>query len=207
MTWDLSCPDWEERLKSGRSLVPNLPLYGGQGERAVAVFNKLRLADVPGTPSLEQAGGDWFRDIVRALFGSLDPVTRARMIREIFLLVPKKNSKTTNGAGLMVTALLLNERPRAQFLLIGPTQSIADIAFDQAVGMVEADEDLKKRVHIQDMLIRNFHHEIGRRAILVRLHQRFDRREIVQRIAAGCAAIGWRWAPIGGGCQVLFIQA
>jgi phage terminase large subunit-like protein len=34
--------------------------------------------------------------------------------------VPKKNSKTTGGAGIMVDALMLNRRPRAEFLFIGP---------------------------------------------------------------------------------------
>ena len=51
------------------------------------------------------------------MFGSVDPVTRERMIRELFALVPKKNSKTTDGALLMVTALLLNQRPRAGFVM------------------------------------------------------------------------------------------
>jgi len=91
--WDLSCPDWEERFWRGRSLVPELPLDQAEAARAVAIFNKLRLPDVPGTPLLEDAAGDWFREIVRALLGSLDPVTRQRMVRELFLLVPKKNSK------------------------------------------------------------------------------------------------------------------
>ena len=94
MAWDLSCRDWRERLSDGRSLVPDLPLLDrARGDRAVAVFDLLRLADVPGTPTMAEAGGDWFRDIVRAIFGAFDPVTRARMIRELFLLVPKKNSK------------------------------------------------------------------------------------------------------------------
>lgn len=73
--------------------MPDLPIDRARGDKAVAVFNKLRLADVPGTPTMAEAGGDWFRDIVRALFGSLDPVTKQRMIRELLLLVAKKNAK------------------------------------------------------------------------------------------------------------------
>ena len=92
MTWDLSCRDWEQRLREGRSLVPDLPLNAAEGDRAVAVLNKLRLADVTGTPTFADAGGEWFRDIVRAMFGSYDPVTRVRAIRDLFLLVPKKHS-------------------------------------------------------------------------------------------------------------------
>jgi phage terminase large subunit-like protein len=144
--WSFACPDWVERLKEGRSLVPDLPIDRNEGERAVQIFNKLRIPDVTGQPSMAEAAGDWFRDIVRAVFGSIDEEGK-RNIRQVFGLVPKKNSKTTGGAGIMVTALLMNKRPRAEFLLIGPTQDIADTAYQQAVGMIEADEYLSKRFH------------------------------------------------------------
>src|SRR5712671_2637956 len=114
--WDLSCIDWEARIRSGRSLVPSLSLHQVEADRAVAIFNRLRLPDVPGKPRLAEAAGDWFRDIVAALFGSLGPVTNERMIRELFLLAPKKSSKTSYGAALMLTALMMNARPRAEFL-------------------------------------------------------------------------------------------
>ncbi|TWB20052.1 phage terminase large subunit-like protein [Rhizobium sp. ERR 1071] len=142
--WQFSCPDWVERLKSGRSLVPALPLDAEEGERAVKIFNKLRLPDVPDQPTMEEGAGDWFRDIVRAVFGSIDE-NGERHVRKVFGLVPKKNSKTTGGAGIMVTALLMNRRPRAEFLLVGPTQDVADTAFQQASGMIEADDYLSKR--------------------------------------------------------------
>lgn len=148
--WDFACPDWVERLKAGRSLVPALPLDGREAARAVGIFNNLRLPDVPGTPRMNEAAGDWFRDIVGSVFGSV--VAGKRRVRETFALVPKKNSKTTGGAGIMLTALLMNERPRAEFLLVGPTQEIADLAFQQAVGMVEADEYLKARFRVQEHL-------------------------------------------------------
>lgn len=152
MTWDLSCPDWVARLQSGRSLVPTLPLDQREGDRAVAVFNRLRLADVPRTPTMEEAGGDWFRDIVRALFGSMDPVTRARNVRELFLLIPKKNSKTTNGALLMLTALLLNQRPNASLIMTAPVQDVAQLAFDAAAGAIELDDVLKRKLHVREHL-------------------------------------------------------
>lgn len=123
------------------------------------MFNKLRLADVPLTPTLGDAGGDWFRDIVRALFGSLDPITRERMIREVLLLVPKKNSKTTNGALLMLTALLLNERPRANFILTGPVQDSADTAFQAAAGAIALDPVLDKKLHVREHLKKILHRE------------------------------------------------
>lgn len=159
MSWDLSCPDWADRLKAGRSLVPDLPLNLIQGDRAVAVFNKLRLADVPGTPTMLEAGGDWFRDIVRALFGALDPVTQQRHIRELLLLVPKKNSKTTNGALLMLTALLLNARPNASLIMTAPVHDVAQLAFDAAAGAIELDDVLKKKLHVREHLKTIIHRE------------------------------------------------
>jgi len=159
VSWNLACPDWEDRLRSGRSLVPDLPLDLARGNRAVAIFNKLRLADVPGTPTMAEAGGDWFRDVVRALFGSLDSVTRQRMIRELFLLVPKKNSKTTNGALLMLTALLLNERPNGSLIMTAPVQDVAQLAFDAAAGAIALDPVLEKKLHVREHLKTIIHRE------------------------------------------------
>nr|WP_314437597.1 terminase large subunit [uncultured Brevundimonas sp.] len=132
----------------------DLPLDLVEADRAVGIFNKLRLPDVPGQPSMADAAGDWFRDIVRAAFGSIEPETGRRRVAEVFTLVPKKNSKTTNGAGMAVTALLMNKRPRAELLLVAPTQEIADLAFQQASGMIEADPDgyLQKRYHVKEHL-------------------------------------------------------
>lgn len=148
--WDLSCADWIDRLKSGRSLVPDLPIDTAEGERAVAVFRKLRLHDVPGTPTMAEACGPWFLDIVRVFFGSFNRATRRRMIRELLLLVPKKNSKTTNGALLMLTALLINIRPDATFILTAPVQDVAEKAYEAVVGAIELDEVLKKLFHTRD---------------------------------------------------------
>lgn len=149
--WDFSCPDWFDRLRAGRSLVPDLPLDKVEADRAVSIFDKLCLPDVPGRPALKEAAGPWQRDIVRAVFGSLDGDS-ARQVPEIFALVPKKNSKTTGGAAIMVTALLMNRRPRAEFILVGPTQEVAELAFNQAAGMIDADPDgyLQKRFQVQE---------------------------------------------------------
>jgi len=148
-------PDWEVRLRRGQTLMPPLPwLASAEAGRAVAIFDKLRLPDVIGRPALAEAAGEWFRDIVRALMGSIEDDGIERQVREVFCLTPKKQSKTTYGAALMVTALLMNRRPRAEFLLIGPTKITADLAFDQAAGMIEADPDgfLQKRMFVQEHL-------------------------------------------------------
>src|ERR1035437_7729238 len=150
MAWSLSVPHEQDRIRIGRSLVPDLPLLDKiAAQRAVDVFDRLRLPDVPGKPLLKDAAGDWFRDIVRALHGSI--VNGERMVREPFLLVPKKSSKTSYGAALMLTSVLINERPNAEFLLVAPTHPIAEIAFNQVEGMIAADPVLCRRdmTHVQ----------------------------------------------------------
>ena len=136
----------------GRPVVGSRPAaVQDKADRAVRIFDKLCVPDIEGQPPFAIAAGEWFRDIVRVVFGSLDD-EGVRHVPEVFVLVGKKNSKTTSGAGLMVTALLMNEVPWAEFLFIGPTQEIADLAFQQAAGMVEADPDgyLAKRFHVVD---------------------------------------------------------
>ena len=152
MTWDTSCRDWQDRIRTGASLLPKLPLVRAEADRAVAIFNMLRLPDVPGQPPLAEAAGEWQRDIVRALFGAWDG--QERHLREVFAMVPKKNAKTTAGAAIMVTAMLMSRRPRAEFLLVAPTQEVANLAFGQAVGMIEADPVLSAKCHIQEHLKR-----------------------------------------------------
>ena len=143
--WDLSCPDWEERIRAGRSLIPELPLVESEARMGLQFFDELQLPDVPDLPKMRDAAGQWFRDLVRAIFGSWDPVAQVRYIRDFFAMLPKGQSKTTYSAGLLLTVMLMNKRPRAEALFVAPTQAIADNAFDKAVGMIEASRDLKRR--------------------------------------------------------------
>jgi phage terminase large subunit-like protein len=152
--WELSCPDWERRIEAGASLVPPLPLYQEEADRVVEIFERLRLPDVAGTPTLAEACGPWFIDIARAVGGALNPATQVRMIREFFLLICKKNAKTSLGALLMLALMLVSRRPRGEFMFLGPTQDIADLAFSQAVGARDLDPWLKKRLHVQEHLKR-----------------------------------------------------
>lgn len=145
--WDFSCTDWPVRLAAGQSLIPDLPLDAAIAAKAVRIFDNLQLPDVGGQPEMRDAAGDWIREIVAAIFGSIDETGR-RWVSRPFLLVPKKNSKTTNGAAIMVTALLMEQDPNQRFFLFGPTKEIAQLAFDQARGMIDADDDLKARFHV-----------------------------------------------------------
>lgn len=153
MAFDFACPDWAQRLAEGRTPIADLPLNDAEAERAVGIFNKLRLPDVPGQPELRDAAGEWMRDIVRAIFGSMQTSAtgpEVRQVGEVFILVPKKNAKTTSAAAIALTFMLMNQRKNADMLIIGPTQKISDVAFEQAKGMIDADPFLQKRFHVQD---------------------------------------------------------
>jgi phage terminase large subunit-like protein len=148
--WDTSCVDWEARIRAGRSLIPKLPLIESEADIGLQFFDELQLPDQPGLPRMRDAAGQWFRDIVRVAFGSWDPVARVRYIRDIFAMLPKGQSKTTYSAGLLLVGMLMNRRPRAEALFVGPTQAIADNAYDKATGMIEASVDLKRRFRTRD---------------------------------------------------------
>lgn len=149
LTWSTKCLDWEDRILSGRSLVPDLPLFESEAARALRMFQRLKIPDMIGTPTLAEACGEWFFPIVSALFGSYDPARNVRMIQEYFLLIPKKNGKSSAGGAVMVVALLMNRRPEAEFLLIAPTKEIADIAFKQASKTILIDPVLAAKFQIQ----------------------------------------------------------
>jgi phage terminase large subunit-like protein len=160
-SWDTSCRDWEERILSGRSLVPDLPLFEGEAAKALRVFKRLKLPDVIGTPTMAEACGPWFFPIVEALFGSLDPTTNVRHISEVFQLIPKGNSKSSNGGMVMLTAMIVNRRPEAGFLFVAPTMEIAGIAYKQAKGTIRLDKALSDLFHVQDNLKKITHRISG----------------------------------------------
>lgn len=147
--WATALPDWRERIIARRSLLPPCPWFEAPAAKAQAIFGGLRLPDVPGTPLLREVGGLWLPDLVQAIFGSYDPGAGQRRLREFGVMVPKKNGKTTGGAGVMLTGMLMSPRPRAEFLIVAPTQEISDVSFAQAVGMVELNPTLSRRCHIQ----------------------------------------------------------
>ncbi|MBR9764800.1 MAG: terminase large subunit [Rhodobacteraceae bacterium] len=161
MPFDFSCPDWEDRLRGGVVPMPDLPLNEDRAKRAVKLFNGLRLPDVPGKPHLADAAGTWFRQIVATALAAEDPESGMPLVNELFCLVPKKNSKTTYSAALGLTALMLWDRPNAEMLILGPTQNVAERCFNQAAGMIDADDRLKKIFHVQHHLKRITRHKTG----------------------------------------------
>lgn len=155
-----ACPDWAERLVAGQSIIPP-PIYPVQAQEALAVFKQLRIVDAPGSPTFGEACEPWVFDFVAAIFGAYDAETGRRLIREVLMLIPKKNSKSTLAAGIMVTALILNWRVSAEMIILAPTVEIANNAFAPARDMIKVDDDLSELFHVQDHVRTITHRTMG----------------------------------------------
>lgn len=157
MEWTTACPDWRDRIREGRSLVPCAPLFPEEAASALEQFKSLKIVDAPGMPTFGEAGRPWLFDLVSAIFGSYDHQgvvgdPGRRLIREFFLLISKKNAKSTGAAGIMQTALLRNWRQSAELLVLAPTIEVAGNAFQPARDMVAHDEELAEMLHVQGHL-------------------------------------------------------
>lgn len=139
-TWDTSCLDWAERLRTGRSIIPP-PIFPEEAEAGLAVLKDLRIVDAPGSPRIADACADWVFDLAASIFGAYDAESGRRLITEWFVMVPKKNFKSGLAASIMLTSLIRNWRMSGEFTILAPTIEVANNAFGPARDMVEFQED------------------------------------------------------------------
>ncbi len=163
--WSTACTDWESRLLDGRSIIP-APIFPDQAVQALAVFKELRVTDLPGKPTFGECSEQWVFDFVAAIFGAYDAETGKQLIREYYLLISKKNTKSTIAAGIMLTAVILCWREEEEHLILAPTKEVADNSFKPAAGMIRADDELSALFQIQDH-IRTITHRITRASLKV----------------------------------------
>ena len=148
--WTTSCPDWEERIVAKKSLMPCEPLFPEVADVAERIFKELILVDVMGSPKMGEVTLDWVIEFVRAIFGAYDPEQKKRLIREFFLLISKKNTKSTIAAGVMMVALILNDRMSAELIILAPTKEVADNSFNPIRDFIKADPELQEMFNISE---------------------------------------------------------
>lgn len=140
--WTTACPDWEKKILAKESLIAFEPLFPNEADMALRVFKELIVVDVTGKPTIGEITAQWVFDFVAAIFGALEYQTNQRLINEFFLLISKKNTKSTMAAGIMLTAIILNSREAAEFIIIAPTKKVADNSFTPLKNMIRADPEL-----------------------------------------------------------------
>lgn len=151
--YSTACRDWESRIVEGRSLIPFEPLFPESAREAREFRHQLKIVDVgDGNQTIGEIGSPWAEDVANAIFGAYDPDSGVQLIREAFVLISKKNGKSTEAASIMLTVLTLNWRQSAEFLILAPTKEVADNAYAPARDMVKKDPTLSSMMQVQDHL-------------------------------------------------------
>lgn len=148
MEWTTSCPDWERRIVAGESLIVSPPLFPSVADEAWSICSEFKLVDLGGV-TIGEVARPWLRDLVRTIFGAESPEGR-RLINEYFLMVSKKNAKSTIAAAIMLTALLMNWRDEAELLILSPTLEVANNSYKPISAFIKADEELSDMLKVQD---------------------------------------------------------
>ena len=146
--WTTALPDWEHRIVAGESLMPCKPLNQDVADIALRIFDSLILVDMIGSPAAGDVTREWAREFIAAIFGAYDTASQTRLITEFFLLISKKNTKSTLAAGIMMIALVLNERLSASLAIIAPTKEVANASYGPASDMISADPELSAMFNV-----------------------------------------------------------
>ena len=146
--WSTACLDWADRLKQGKSIIP-APIFPDEAERGLVVMRELRIVDAPGSPTIGEACAPWVFDLAASIFGAYEAGSGRRLITEWFVCLPKKNSKSTIAAAIMLTSLILNWRQSAEFIILAPTVEIANNSYAPSRDMCVKDDELDELMHVQ----------------------------------------------------------
>jgi phage terminase large subunit-like protein len=135
---------------SALDMIPITPDPTGRGARAWTILSRLPITE--GEHACKRIGENappWQERLTRLLFGHTDEAG-LRVLREAFVTLGKKNSKTTYAAALALVKLLLEEDTREQVLFLAANRNQARIAFDAMSAMIRSDAELASRFEIID---------------------------------------------------------
>lgn len=161
MEWTTACPDWESRILKRESLIPCAPLFPEVADDAWNICSQFILTDVAGMPTMGEATRPWMKDMILAIFGAECPETGRRYINEFFWHVSKKNAKSSGAAAIMLTALLMNWRRSAELIILSPTKEIAENSYKPISEFINADDELRVILKVQDYFRTITHKETG----------------------------------------------
>ena len=193
-TWSTKRSDWKKRIVKRETLTPCPPLFPEEAAVGWEYYSSLKMVDLGrrGGPdgndflTFGEVSADWTREFVEAVFGSYcgvqgHPLEGRRLIKEFFMLISKKNSKSTLAAGIMLTAILLNWREEAEFIILAPTKEIADNSFKPMAAAIREDEELSELLQVQTH-IRTITHR--------------DTKAVIKVVAADTVAVSGKKAVI-----------
>lgn len=168
-TWSTKRTDWKKRIVNRETLTPCPPLFPEEAAIGWDYYASLKMVDQGRVsngdfPTYGELAEPWVREFVEGVFGSYcgvegHPLEGRRLIKEFFMLISKKNGKSTLAAGIMLTALLLNWREEAEFIVLAPTKEIADNSFKPMAAAVREDEELSELLHVQSHIRTITHRE------------------------------------------------
>lgn len=90
----------------------------------------------------------WQDVYLREFFGRRDPATGLRLYRQMFVIIPKKNGKSTIAAGLTLKLTCADGEPGAEVYGAAYDKDQAKIIFEIAAAMVEQQPTLSKRLKV-----------------------------------------------------------
>lgn len=121
----------------------------GHGERAIQFLRALKHpASTAPKRALQLA--EWQERIVRRIYGPVDE-DGERLVREVFLMIPRGNRKTSLAAALSILHLLGPQKlPGGQIIFAAADRKQSSIGFREAANIVREDRHLLRATKIYD---------------------------------------------------------
>lgn len=130
-----------------------------KADRAIKIMSVLKLTgDFHGRPFVFQ---DWNRKIIADVFGTMND-RGLRQYRDVYVEVPKKNTKSNMGCGICIKQLFDKQEPNGLIYFAGADKENArETLYKPLVEIIDQDPSLEKRVKITDSIKEIVNKETG----------------------------------------------